>query len=171
MLCCKATCLTAEGVSFIPRPLGRSGWVNTKGTLKPAAIMAAKACAANSGVPAKNNLHDDMLSRCCFLILLLRRLSFKLDRYCTNTLPLRWSISCCTHTASNSSQSISKNLPVASCARKRTRSVGRPLHTLQAQTNSLLPSLFSALCAMISGLIKTIGVSRSSEVSITTMRW
>ena len=36
-----------------PRPAGRSGWVSTNTTSWPAAISAASAVAANSGVPAK----------------------------------------------------------------------------------------------------------------------
>jgi len=35
------------------RPAGRSGWVSTKGTAKPARSKSASATAANSGVPAK----------------------------------------------------------------------------------------------------------------------
>ena len=51
---CSASCLTALGVSFMPRPAGRSGCVNTSAISCPAAINAASALAANSGVPAKS---------------------------------------------------------------------------------------------------------------------
>lgn len=49
----KHTLLTADGCKLMPRPAGRSGCVNTSATSCPAATMACKACAANSGVPAK----------------------------------------------------------------------------------------------------------------------
>mmetsp|Transcript_49610 Transcript_49610/g.116521 ORF Transcript_49610/g.116521 Transcript_49610/m.116521 type:complete len:227 (+) Transcript_49610:181-861(+) len=40
----------------MPRPAGRSGWVSTRGTVKPARSSASSATAANSGVPAKTTL-------------------------------------------------------------------------------------------------------------------
>ena len=53
MPCSSASFLTGDGCSAMPRPAGRSGWVSTSATSWPAARMAASACAANSGVPAK----------------------------------------------------------------------------------------------------------------------
>src|SRR5664279_1237420 len=52
MPCRLASRLTAEGSVRRPRPLGRSGWVSTSATSKPAARIAASAVAANAGVPA-----------------------------------------------------------------------------------------------------------------------
>jgi len=43
---------TALGVSFRPRPAGRSGCVRTSGMSWPAAAIASRARAANGGVPA-----------------------------------------------------------------------------------------------------------------------
>src|SRR6516225_5692815 len=54
-----ARCFTAEACSFMPRPAGRSGWVSTRGTSKPARSNASSATAANSGVPAKTTLMPD----------------------------------------------------------------------------------------------------------------
>src|SRR6478735_6510643 len=48
-----AACLTGLGVSFKPRPAGRSGCVMTRGISWPAARRASNAIRANSGVPAK----------------------------------------------------------------------------------------------------------------------
>ena len=67
MLCCSATCLTGLGVSFMPRPLGRSGWVSTSGTLNPASMMADRARAAKTGVPAKITFMDHPLLRFALL--------------------------------------------------------------------------------------------------------
>src|SRR5436190_14004347 len=44
---------TALGVSFRPRPAGRSGWVRTRTMSCPAPWSAARARAAKAGVPAK----------------------------------------------------------------------------------------------------------------------
>src|SRR5687767_4260376 len=43
---------TALGVSFNPRPEGRSGWVRTSGTWWPARASASRAGTAKGGVPA-----------------------------------------------------------------------------------------------------------------------
>ena len=48
-----ANAFTGDGTSFMPRPDGRSGWLITRATSKPAAWMRASATRANSGVPAK----------------------------------------------------------------------------------------------------------------------
>src|SRR5690349_723804 len=48
-----ANVLTGDATTFMPRPAGRSGWVRTSGTSKPAATIRASATRANSGVPAK----------------------------------------------------------------------------------------------------------------------
>src|SRR6202167_3053999 len=42
---------TGEAASSMPRPLGRSGWVATSFTRKPAATSFSKVGTANSGVP------------------------------------------------------------------------------------------------------------------------
>src|SRR4029079_18728295 len=44
---------TALGVSFSPRPAGRSGWVSTRTMSCPAPWIAARTRAAKEGVPAK----------------------------------------------------------------------------------------------------------------------
>ena len=59
MPCSSASCLTGLGCSFWPRPAGRSGWVSTSGTSKPAARIAASAARAKSGVPAKRLSRGD----------------------------------------------------------------------------------------------------------------
>ena len=57
MPCSSANCLTGEACSFMPRPAGRSGWVRTRGSVKPAACSLSSATRANSGVPAKTTLN------------------------------------------------------------------------------------------------------------------
>src|SRR5450759_5297767 len=48
-----ASAFTALGTSLSPRPAGLSGWVSTSAMSCPARASAARARAANSGVPAK----------------------------------------------------------------------------------------------------------------------
>src|SRR5690606_22383333 len=52
ILCSSANCLTADAVSFCPRPALRSGWVYTATISCSVLSSAANAVAANSGVPA-----------------------------------------------------------------------------------------------------------------------
>src|SRR5690606_29680247 len=53
MSCSTASCLTGDGVSFLPRPAGRSGWVSTASSWCSLSSNARSAVAAKSGVPAK----------------------------------------------------------------------------------------------------------------------
>ena len=85
-------------------------------------------CAANSGVPAKADpqrrapvTRAALSSRAFFSILVLMRSRLSGLRYSTNTLPIRWSISCCTHTAARPSASSSKGWPSRPSARTVTR--------------------------------------------------
>src|SRR5574341_2371479 len=48
-----ARCLTREAAGFCPRPRGRSGWVTTRRTRKPAATSFSSVGTANCGVPQK----------------------------------------------------------------------------------------------------------------------
>src|SRR5664280_1051033 len=48
-----AVCFTGVGDSCMPRPLGRSGWVATSFTRKPAATSFSSVGTANRGVPQK----------------------------------------------------------------------------------------------------------------------
>src|ERR1022692_4195420 len=48
-----AVCFTGDAASCMPRPLGRSGWVATSFTRKPAATSFSSVGTANSGVPQK----------------------------------------------------------------------------------------------------------------------
>src|ERR1035437_7319861 len=48
-----AVCFTGDAASCMPRPLGRSGWVATSFTRKPAATSFSSVVTANSGVPQK----------------------------------------------------------------------------------------------------------------------
>src|SRR5512143_2146542 len=59
-----AACLTALGVSFMPRPACRSGWVSTRAIWCPASASAFRAAAANGGVPAKMRRTVGRLERC-----------------------------------------------------------------------------------------------------------
>ena len=52
MPCSCARAFTAEGVNFIPRPLGRSGWDKTRQISWPQSKRACSAFAAKGGVPA-----------------------------------------------------------------------------------------------------------------------
>src|SRR5690606_36668654 len=58
-------------------------------------------------------------SRSCLRSLLLMRVCLSWDRYSTNTLPSRWSSSCCTQTASRPSASNSYVSPCSLSARTR----------------------------------------------------
>ena len=51
--CRRAFSFTGGGVSFFPRPLGLSGWVNTPATVSPRATSASREGTAKSGVPMK----------------------------------------------------------------------------------------------------------------------
>src|SRR5664279_1479877 len=48
-----AVCFTGDAASCMPRPLGRSGWVATSFTRKPAATNFSSVGTAKSGVPQK----------------------------------------------------------------------------------------------------------------------
>src|SRR5450830_143091 len=77
--------------------------------------------AGKLGRTRKNELHSRS-SRCALSIFLLIRLRLSGDRYSTNTLPSRWSISCWMHTASRLSASMMRDLPAASSASTLTAS-------------------------------------------------
>src|SRR5690606_9572555 len=63
---------------------------------------------------------DYASSRRALSILVLMRLRLRGDRYSTNRLPSKWSISCWMHTASVPSASISREWPSPSRARSLT---------------------------------------------------
>ena len=53
---CSARCFTGEGASSMPRPFGRSGWVTTRRTGKPASTSFSRVGTANAGVPQKTRV-------------------------------------------------------------------------------------------------------------------
>ena len=115
---------------------------------------AAARRAANSGVPAKATRIGGVgaqarcSSRVFFSILVLMRSRLSGLRYSTNTLPSRWSISCCTHTASRPSASNSQRLAVA--VERAHGHAGVALHLvvdLPAPTGSLRRRTPSRRCA------------------------
>ena len=81
-----------------PRPAGRSGWVRTRGRREAGVRHRLRATAAKAGV--RRTKPQARASRCSLRILVWIRLRLRMDRYSTNTLPSRWSISCCTQMAS-----------------------------------------------------------------------
>src|SRR5690606_36092336 len=76
---------------------------------------------AQAACPGSSGGHHAVM-RAFLASLALMRPSLSCDRYSTKTLPSRWSISCCTHTASKSSASNSKDSPFSFRARTFTRS-------------------------------------------------
>ena len=155
----------------MPRPAGRSGWVSTSGSSKPAACRRSSATRANSACRRTRTPHAIGGASRGFLARLLQHLvlmrsRFSGLRYSTNTLPSRWSISCWTQTASRPSASNSIGSPSRSSARTVTRAGAAPCRRSPAPTGSLRRRRPSRRWSPISsGLISTSGcVSRLGDV-------